>query len=225
MFYRTLICIEKILRFFGEPSKGFQVFLEFASISPPPGCGEELSMPAGGSKQITRNKKENIRPNLGGSLRPHAEAPRHRFLYTDVTTAEHEEIRQYCVERQISISQFLAELVLNDAAKSKSRRKQKVIVKAEIELSAEEQDKLELLTRLHQKESVSEFIREILQPNLQVQRLHAPLETKSLRFYLSEEEHERVTRHIGGTGISARNYAAMLALREIGKNRKKKRSP
>jgi hypothetical protein len=171
------------------------------------------------------NKRQNIRPNFGGALRPHAEAPRHRFLYTDVTKAEYEEIRRYCVERQISISHFLADLVLKDAAKGKSRRKQKVIVKAEIELSAEEQDKLELLTRLHQKESVGEFIREVLQPNLQVQRLHAPLETTSLRFYLSEEEHDRVTRHIGSTGISARNYAAMLALREIGKNRKKKRSP
>src|SRR5215469_12577708 len=102
-------------------------------------------MPTGFNKQETMvaNKRRNVRPNLGGALRPHAEAPRRRFLYTDVTKTEYEEIRQYCVERQISLSQFLADLVLKDAAKTRSKRKQKVIVRAEIELSVEEQDKLE----------------------------------------------------------------------------------
>jgi hypothetical protein len=169
------------------------------------------------------SKKRVVRPNLGGALRPQAEAPRRHFLFADVTPAESAEIQQYCLEKQISISQFIADLVLQDAAKPKSRRKQKVILKAEIELTPAEQDKLELLTRLHQKESVGQFIRDLLQPNLQIQRVHTPLKTMSLRFYLSEEEHEKVMKHITETGISARNYGAMLALRAVRKDRKKRK--
>jgi hypothetical protein len=166
-------------------------------------------------------KKRVVRPNVGGSLRPQAEAPRRRFLYTDVTKEEQRRIQQYCLERKISVSQFLAELVLEDAAKPRPRRKQKVIVTAELELTPEEQEKLELLIRLHQKESLGEFLHDLLQPNFEIQRTHAPLETTSIRYYLSKEEHEKVRRHIAGKGISARNYAIMLALKAMAKNRKK----
>ena len=168
-------------------------------------------------------KKQVVRPNLGGTLRPHAEAPRRQFLLTDVTEEEYEQIQQYCVERQMSISQFLADLVLTDARRSKAKRKQEVILRPEIKMTPEEQDKLELLARLYQKESVGDLIHELLQPNLQVQRLHAPLETKTLRYYLSEQEHDAVTKHIASKGMSARNYAAMLALRTIAKSSRKKR--
>jgi len=166
-------------------------------------------------------KRDVVRPNIGGTLRPQAEAPRHRFLYTDVTKAEYEKIQQYCKSKQISLSQFLADLVLKDADKPRAKRQDKVKVKLELELTPEQQDKLELLARLHQKESVNEFVLEVLEPNLKLQRLHSPLKTKMLRFYLSEEEHEKVISHIEGTGISARNYAAMLAIREIRKKDKR----
>ena len=53
-----------------------------------------------------------VRPNLGGALRPQAETPRRHFLYTDVTREEQREIQQYCLEHKISVSQFLADLVL-----------------------------------------------------------------------------------------------------------------
>lgn len=166
-------------------------------------------------------KKRVVRPNLGGALRPQAETPRRHFLYTDVTREEQQEIQQYCLDHKISVSQFLADLVLEDAAKP--RRKEKVIVRAELELTPEEQDKLELLARLHKKQSVGQLIRDLLQPNLEVQRTHAPLETTSLRYYLSKEEHEKVTRHISSKGMSARNYAVMLALKAIGKDRRKQK--
>jgi hypothetical protein len=161
------------------------------------------------------------RPNFGGELRPQAETPRRRFLYTDVTSDEYHKIQQYCRDKQISISQFLADLTLKDAAKPKGKRKQKVIVNAKLELTPEEQDKLELLARLHQKQSVGEYLRDILEPNLKLRSIHTPLNTTELRFYLSDEEHEKVTRHMASKGISARNYAAMLALRAISRERKK----
>jgi len=164
---------------------------------------------------MSTSKKRAVRPNLGGSLRPQAETPRHRFLYTDVTKAEHEKIQQYCKDKQISVSQFLADLMLQDALQPHAKRKQKVNVRLEFDLTAEELDKLQLLTRLHQKQSIGQFVREILQPYLEIQRLHAPLETTAIRYYLSDEEHERVTKHLASKGISARNHAAMLALKAV----------
>jgi len=172
---------------------------------------------------MAAKRKQVIRPNLGGTLRPQAEAPRRQFLYTDVTKAEHDRIQQYCVDRQISVSQFLAELVLREASRPKAKRKEKVTVRAEFELAPEELDKLELLTRLHQKESIGEYIRDLVRPELELQRVHTPLETMSLRFYLSAEEHEKVKKHIESTGISARNYGAMLALRELAKKPRKRK--
>jgi hypothetical protein len=156
-----------------------------------------------------------VRPNLGGPLRPHAETPRRHFLYTDVTKDEHDKIQQYCADRQLSVSQFLADLMLQEALKPRPKRKQKLTVRPEFDLTPEELDKLQLIVRLHQKASIGEFIREILQPYLEMQRVHSPLETTTLRYYLSEEEHEKVIRHVTSMGISARNYAAMLALQAI----------
>lgn len=164
---------------------------------------------------MTANKKRAVRPNIGGLLRPPAETPRHRFLYTDVTEAEHEKIQQHCLEKQVSVSQFLADLMLRDALQPTAKRKQKITVRLEFDLTPEELDKLQLLTRLHQKESIGQFLREILQPYLDTKRLHTPLETTALRYYLSEDEHEKVIRHVNRKGISARNYAAMLALKAL----------
>lgn len=164
---------------------------------------------------MTATKKRSARPNVGAPLRPPAESPRHRFLYTDVTEAEYEKIQQHCQEKQISVSQFLADLMLRDALQRPARRKQKVSVRLEFDLTPEELDKLQLLTRLYQKESIGEFLREILQPYLDTKRLHAPLETTALRYYLSEDEHEKVIKNVNRRGISARNYAAMLALKAL----------
>jgi hypothetical protein len=164
---------------------------------------------------MSTDKKRAIRPNLGGSLRPQADTPRRHFLYTDVTMAEHAKIQQHCAKRQISVSQFLAEIMLQEALKPRPRRKQKITVQPKLDLTPEHLDKLQLLVRLHQKESIGEFILEILQPYLEMQRLHTPVETSSLRYYLSEQEHAKVIKHVTTLGISARNYAALLAIRAI----------
>lgn len=153
-------------------------------------------------------------------VRPQAKSLRDRFLHTDVTPEEHKAIQDYCRKRRISVSQFIADLLLREAHKPKGKRQDKVMVCAEIEMTPQEQDKLELLARLHQKRSISEYIHAVLQPELDVQRLHAPVQTKMVRYYLSNEEHEDVMNHIRESGISARNYAAMLALREIAKTTK-----
>jgi hypothetical protein len=160
---------------------------------------------------MTTTKKRGVRPQ--------AQSLRRRFLYSDVSEEEHDQIQEYCRSNQISVSQFIADLLLTEALKPKSKRKEKVIL--EIELTPEEHDKLELLARLHQMESVGQFVREVLEPELRVQRLHAPIKTKQLRYYLSDEEYEIVMRYVTESGISARNYAATLALRAIRKASKK----
>jgi hypothetical protein len=167
-------------------------------------------------------KKPAVRPNRGSSLRPRASTPRRHFLYLDVTKEEQKKIHEYCQQKKISVSQFLADLVIKDA-KSKPKRKEKVTIRAEFEVTPEEQEKLELLLRLHQKDSIGQFVSELLRPNLQVQRLHAPAETTPLRYYLSEEEHEIVTKHMASKGIATRNYGALLALKTIDKIRKKEK--
>jgi hypothetical protein len=172
---------------------------------------------------MSATKKRAVRPNLGNPLRPRTETRRDHFLVTDVTEEEQQEILQYCLRKKISVSQFLADLVLQDASRPKPDRKQKVLVRAEFELSPEEYDRLELLTRLYKKHNVGGLIRDLIKPNLDFQRLHAPAETMSLRYYLSAEEHEKVTKHIASTGISARNYAAMLALKAMARDRKKQK--
>src|SRR5580765_8035173 len=149
-------------------------------------------------------KKPPVRPNRGSSLRPRAESPRRNFLYLDVTKEEQKKIQDYCQQRKISVSQFLADIVIKDATKSKPKRKEKVTILAKFEVTPEEQEKLELLIRLHQKDSIGQFVSELLRPNLEVQKMHAPAETTPLRYYLSKEEHDIVTKHMASKGIATR---------------------
>lgn len=155
-------------------------------------------------------------------VRPQAKSLRKRFLYADVTDPEHEEIQAYCRSRQLSVSQFMADLLLKDAAGSRGRRKPKVVVRPEIQLTPQQKDKLELLARLNQKKSIGEYILDVLEPLLELQRLHAPAKTRMLRYYLSDEEHATLSDYLAETGLSPGNYAAMLALRTIRQDTKKR---
>jgi hypothetical protein len=87
----------------------------------------------------TTTKKRIVRPNLGGSLRPRAEAPRRHFLYLDVTKEEQKQIHEYCKQKKISVSQFFADIVIKDA-KSKPKSKDKITIRAEFEVTPEEQE-------------------------------------------------------------------------------------
>jgi hypothetical protein len=166
--------------------------------------------------------KRVIRPNLGSALRPRGKTPRKHFLTVDVTKEEQQAILQYCLQNKISVSQFLADLVLEDAARPQPGPKQKVLVKVEFELTQAQYEKLELLARLHKKNNIGDLLQELLMPNLDLERPHAPLETMALRYYLSQQEHEIITRHVARKGFSASNYVAMLALKAISQPKKRK---
>jgi hypothetical protein len=125
----------------------------------------------------------------------------------------------HCREKKISVSEYLAGLLAQDAAASKNR-KANVVLKLELKLTAEQYDKLDLLAYLRKNGSVEELIEDLIQPHLELQRLHAPAATKVLRLYLSKDEHERVSKHIANRGIPARKYVSFLAIKDLAKGRK-----
>lgn len=156
-----------------------------------------------------------MRASKKRAVRPQAKSLRQRFLDAEVTLEELTEIKSYCRRKRVSVSQFVADLLLEDADHSEGTRKQRVILKPEIELTPQQHDKLEVLARLHQKKSIGEYILDVLEPQLELQRLHVPVKTKILRFYLSDDEHKRISKHLSETGVSPSSYAAMLTLRAV----------
>lgn len=171
---------------------------------------------------MSNTKKRVIRPNLGSALRPKTSGPRKHFLTVDLTKEEHQQVLQHCLAHGISLSQFFADLILADATESKPERRQKIRVKFEFDLTADEYDKLEMLARVHEKKDLNELIHDLLMPMLELERLHSPMDPITVRYYLSEEEHDIVTRHVASKGFSACNYAAMLARKGILQNKKRK---
>jgi hypothetical protein len=168
---------------------------------------------------VSSSEKPVLRPNTGNRLRLRAKTARLRFVETDVTPEEHSQILDYCLKHKISVSQFLADLILQDAATAKNR-KGTTRINIQFDLTQEEFDKLELLVHLHKKDNVSDLIRELIRPHLELQRIHVPNETRSVRFYLSDKEHGIVTKHIASRGITARKYVSFLALKAIAEVRK-----
>lgn len=169
------------------------------------------------------SKKPSVRGNLGAALRPQAEAARYEFLCVHVTKEERAQIQQYCVDKQISVSQFLAEIMLTEALTSGDKGAEKVTVKIELELTRDELVKLELLTRFNEKDTMGEYLHDVLQPHFELQRLHTPIARTALRYYLSEYERHIVATYLAGKGMAARYYPALLALKAIAKDRDKHR--
>src|SRR5579864_1718861 len=158
-------------------------------------------------------------------VRPQAKSLRKRFLYAEVTPEELDEIKAYCRSKRVSVSQFLSDLLLKDAEESKGKRKGRVVLKPEIELTLQQQDKLEVLARLHHKKSIGEYIFDVLAPQLELQRLHVPVKTRILRYYLSDEEYKTLSDHLSQSGLTPSNYAAMLAIRTIRADSRRMQNP
>lgn len=175
-------------------------------------------------KTLTPLKKSSGGPRRGRSIQHRTPGGRTHYVATDVSEEEYEEIQRYCVKHKLSTSQFLADLVLKDVEKTNAPDpKEKVVINATFETTRENALKLELLMRLNKKQSIGQFIQDILKPNLEAATLHGPLITKPIRCYLTKEEHQKVMKRIAASGLSARNYAAHLALQAIHRERKNKK--
>jgi hypothetical protein len=171
------------------------------------------------NKTVSSPQKPVLRPNTGNRLRLRAKTARLRFVETDVTPEEHSQLVTYCLKHKVSVSEFLADLILQDAVTARTR-KGTVRLNIQVDLPQEEFDKLELLAHLHKKDDISDLIRDLIRPHLELQRIHVPTKTRSVRFYLSDDEHDIVTTHIASRGITARKYVSFLALKVITKARK-----
>jgi hypothetical protein len=158
-------------------------------------------------------KKEPVRPNLGGILRPRQEKGRGKFLYIEVTPDEKKKIHNHCVLKGLSFSHFLSDTMIAEATKPKPSAN--VVLKTDFGLSREEYEKLELLAFLQDKRSINELIREMIQEGLNLQKLHSKRKRAFVRYYLSREEHAKISSHIAALGVPAGKYAAMLALKTV----------
>jgi len=158
------------------------------------------------------------RPNFGGILRGSGTKPRQHYLEAEVTAEERKQIVQYCLKQKTSISEFLAELILKDAGKASSAKA--VVRVRDLYVPAEEYTKLELLAHLNKRNNVSELIRELLQPHIDLRRVFGPNDkVSSLRFYLNDDEHRKVTAYLDKRGVTARKYVSFLALKAIARSK------
>jgi hypothetical protein len=144
-------------------------------------------------------------------------------MQTDFTPAQRDLVLEYCAKEGISVSQFLAELAVEDA-------------KTSVRQPDEEEEEITLTFRIprHKKrklaifaqrrgETVEDHILRLLLPWLEKQKTSFSVETTSLRYYLDDAEHAVVMKQLKKRGLSARNYIAFLAMQAIDKTAKKKK--
>jgi len=174
---------------------------------------------------LTPPTTTQVRPANGSPLRKKAESPRNHYLLSDVTKDEKRQILDYCIRHKVSVSQFLAELVLEDAKKSGRRGsgdEEEEVITVTLRIPRTQNKKLALLARLQEK-TVDELIQELVLPSLESRQPPGTLETETIRYYLSKDEHQIVKKHIARQGMSARNYAAILAVEAIAQEKKKRK--
>ena len=158
--------------------------------------------------------KKGVYPGTGGEKRKRAKTARMMVMRADVTPDEKETILKHCIKNKISVSQFLANLALEDAREGNGEEQEFTF-----KLPREQAQKLLLMARLKDK-SAPDFISELLLPPLANKQPHGSVEMDNLTMYVSEDEHETLKEHMRKKGISARNYIAILALEKIAKGSK-----
>jgi hypothetical protein len=158
---------------------------------------------------VTARKKRVVK-----LTRPKVGAPRHKYLVTNVTPAEKHSIDDYCQRRGISVSAFLADLILKDAEKSPKSREKDEEITVTLRLSRQELDKLSILSRLRQM-TMAELLQAGLEPSLSKRQSPSTVQWESLRCWLSKDEHKTIKKYLKKKHLSARTYLALLALKAI----------
>jgi hypothetical protein len=146
--------------------------------------------------------------------RPEVGAPRRNYLATSVTEKEKQAITEYCSRRGVSVSAFLADLVLEDAKRPPNRRPEDEELTVTLKLSSRDIDKMRIFARLEEK-TIEELLQELVQPGVQKRQTASALEMQTLRCWLSNEEHRTIKKYLAKHRLSARNYLALLALKAI----------
>lgn len=142
---------------------------------------------------------------------------RKRHLLAEVTPQEKQAILDYCQAHDLSVSSFLAQVALDDA-RSKRKTASLDTLTITINLPANRHAKLLYLARLREQ-SIDELINDFIEPNL-AKNHRGPgslytLHTETLRYYLNNEEHALIKKHMQKQHVSSRHYLAQLAIQTI----------
>jgi hypothetical protein len=142
---------------------------------------------------------------------------RSHYLLAQVTPEEKLAILRYCKSHNLSVSGFLAQVAIQDArAKKKSGQEQPLTIT--INLPASKRAKLLYTARLKEK-SIDRLVEEMIAPSLAKNRrgpgARYTLKTEALRYYLNDEEHALIKKHMEKEHLSSRHYLAQLALQAI----------
>ncbi len=164
---------------------------------------------------IPRKKRAGKRGAYAAS-RPKIGAPRHRYLVTTVTGKEKDAITEYCDRHGISVSSFLAGLILEDAQRPAMSRQQGEEITVTLRLSKQDLDKLRIFARRQQK-TMAEMLQEGLKPQFRKRQTPSTLQWETLRCWLSNDEHKTIMKYLDKNRLSARTYLALLALQAIDK--------
>ncbi len=142
---------------------------------------------------------------------------RKRHLLAEVTLQEKKAILDYCQAHNLSVSSFLAKLALDDARSTRKTASFDTLT-ITINLPANRHAKLLYLARLREQ-SIDDLINDFIEPNL-AKTHRGPgslytLQTETLRYYLSDEEHALIKNHMQNQHVSSRHYLAQLAIQTI----------
>ncbi|MFZ0774258.1 MAG: hypothetical protein WCA49_15285 [Candidatus Sulfotelmatobacter sp.] len=179
-----------------------------------PLIGKHLTTTVRRNSGTSASKKPVNKTGSYAVSRPEVGAPRRNYLVTSVTEKEKQAITEYCSRRRISVSAFLADLVLADAKRPANREQEGQEITVTLKLSARDIDKMRIFARLEEK-TIAELLQELVQPSVQKRQTASALEMQTLRCWLSNEEHRIIKKYLAKHRLSARNYLALLALNTI----------
>jgi len=141
--------------------------------------------------------------------------PRTRHLNTDFSSEQKKLVLAYCKQHNISVSQFLAEVALNDAEESLHRRAdEEDEITITLRIPRAKRTKLEIFAQ-RRGQTIEDHVRAQLLPLLDKQQPPHPVKKNSLRYYLNKKEHELVLRQLKKRGLSGRNFIAFLAVQKV----------
>jgi hypothetical protein len=143
-------------------------------------------------------------------------------MQTDFTAEQRDSVLEHCGKRGISVSQFLAELAVEDAKTSlRHPDDEEEELTLTFKIPRHKSRKLAIFAQ-RRGETVEDHVLRLLLPWLEKQKTSFSVETASLRYYLDDAEHALVMKQLKKRGLSARNYVSFLAMQAVNKSSRKK---
>lgn len=169
------------------------------------------NLTAAARRKSGKKKKPVKKTGSYAVSRPEIGAPRRNYLATRVTEKEKKAVEEYCSRNGLSVSAFLADLALNDAKRTSSGQEEEEIT-VTLKLSSRDIDKIRIFARLEEK-TIEQLLQEFVQPGVQKRQTASSLKLRSVRCWLSDEEHRIIKKYLEKHHLSARNYLALLILK------------